>query len=319
MARGIPGREMKAVLPYDASPAVRRVIAGAGLKIAVVGERDSAGLKRELADAQVLLHVLAPVTAAIMDAGPSLKLVQKIGVGVDAIDREHAKRTGIAVCNMPGTNTVAVAELALGLMLACLRRVVPIDVALRAGNGWPAAEAHLDAAGEIDGACVGLVGYGAVARRLAGVLRAMGAHVIAHSPRAREADVELVPLDELLSRSDIISLHVPLVPETRNLIDAGRIARMKRGVVIVNTARGPLVDETALVAALREGHVAAAGLDVFAEEPARTDNPLFGLPNVVVTPHIAWMTAGTWKRSMAVVVENCRRLAAGETLLHRVA
>lgn len=310
---------MKAVLPYDASPAVRRVIESADLEIAIVAERDADGLKRQIADAQVLLHVLAPVTAAIMDAGPSLKLVQKIGVGVDAIDREHAKRAGIAVCNMPGTNTVAVAELALGLMLACLRRIVPIDGALRAGNGWPAAEAHLDAAAEIDGACVGLIGYGAVARRLAGVLRAMGASVIAHSPRARGADVDLVSLDELLARADIVSLHVPLVPETRNLLDAVRIARMKRGAIVVNTARGPLIDEAALVAALREGHIAAAGLDVFAEEPAPAGNPLFGLPNVVVTPHVAWMTAGTWKRSLDVVVENCRRLAAGEPLLHRVA
>ncbi|MBL8832519.1 MAG: hypothetical protein JNL71_09030 [Rhodospirillales bacterium] len=309
---------MKAVLPYDASPAVRRAVEGVDLDIAILDERDAQGLKRELADAHVLLQVLAPVTAAILDAAPSLKLVQKIGVGVDAIDRAHATRKGIAVCNMPGTNTAAVAELALGLMLACLRRIVPIDAALRAGNGWPAAEAHLDAAAEIDGACVGLVGYGAVARRLSGVLRAMGANVIAHSPRAREADVELVPLDELLARADIVSLHVPLAPDTRNLLDAGRIARLKRGAVIVNTARGPLIDEAALVEALRSGHVAAAGLDVFAEEPVRAGNPLFALPNVVVTPHIAWMTAGTWKRSMAVVVENCRRLSAGEPLLHRV-
>ncbi len=313
---------MKAVLPYDASPAVRRILEGVDrrhLGIAIVDERDEAGLKREIADAQVLLHVLSPVTAAIMSAAPSLKLVQKIGVGVDAIDREHAKRNGIAVCNMPGTNTAAVAELALGLMLACLRRIPVIDADLRAGKGWPAAQTHLDAAAEIDGACVGLIGYGAVARRLAGVLRAMGASVIAHSPRAKDADVELVALDDLLARSDIVSLHVPLTPETRNLLDAGRLARLKRGAIIVNTARGPLIDEGALVAALRTGHVAAAGLDVFAQEPARADNPLFVLPNVVATPHIAWMTAGTWKRSVAVIVENCRRLAAGEPLLHRVA
>jgi len=313
---------MKAVLPYDASPVVRRILEGVDrrhLEIAIVDEHDDAGLKRHLVDAQVLLHVLSPVTAAIMSAAPSLKLVQKIGVGVDAIDREHAKRNGIAVCNMPGTNTAAVAELALGLMLACLRRIPPVDAALRAGTGWPAAQAHLDAAAEIDGACVGLIGYGAVARRLAGVLRAMGASVIAHSPRAEEADVELVSLDELLARSDIVSLHVPLTPETRNLLDAGRIARMKRGAIVVNTARGPLIDEDALAVALRDGRLAAAGLDVFAQEPVPSDNPLLALPNVVATPHIAWMTAGTWKRSVAVIVENCRRLAVGEPLIHRVA
>jgi phosphoglycerate dehydrogenase-like enzyme len=312
---------MKAVLPYTASPSVCRILDGVDashLRIVRIDEADTAGLARELADADILLHVLSPVTDAVLAQAPKLRLVQKIGIGVDTIDREAAKRRGIAVCNMPGTNTNAVAEHTLALMLACLRRVVPVDGDLRAGRGWPAQTDNLDAAAEIEGACVGLIGYGAVARRLTPILRAFGATVIAHARQATAPGIELVALDDLLARADIVSLHLPLTDATRNLLDARRIARMKPGAIVINTARGPLIDEAALAVALRDGHLSAAGLDVFVQEPTPAINSLLGLRNVVASPHIAWMTSGTWKRSVAVITENARRLAIGEPLLHRV-
>jgi phosphoglycerate dehydrogenase-like enzyme len=312
---------MKAVLPYDASPGVRGMVAALDpsiVRATVLPEADIDGLHRALADADVLLHVLSPVTKAILDAAPNLKFVQKIGVGVDTIDRDAARARGIAVCNMPGTNTVAVAELTLSLMLAVLRRVAVLDAGLRAGNGWPAQPAHLDAAGEIDGATVGLVGYGAVARRLRPTLTALGARVVVHSRTPPDDGAPALPLDELLAQAEIVSLHVPATDATRGMIDARRIARMKPGAVLINTARGALVDEAALVAALESGRLAGAGLDVFAREPLEFGHRLLGLPNVVLTPHVAWMTPGTWRRSLAVVTENCRRLRAGEPLLHRV-
>jgi phosphoglycerate dehydrogenase-like enzyme len=312
---------MKAVLPYDASPSVLRAIAAVDpslVRTIVVAEADEAGLRRELAEADVLLHVLAPVTREIMAAAPRLRLVQKIGVGVDAIDRDGARARGIAVCNMPGTNTVAVAELTLSLMLATLRRVTALDAGLRGGGGWPASSAHLDAAGELDGATVGLIGYGAVARRLRPALAALGARVIVHARTQPEDGVPLVPLDELLGTADVVSLHVPVSGATRGLLDARRIGGMKAGAILINTARGALVDEVALVAALESGRLAGAGLDVFAHEPLEPGHRLLGLSNVVLTPHVAWMTPGTWRRSLAVVMENCRRLTAGEPLLHRV-
>ena len=313
---------MKAVLPYDAPPSIRAIIAAADrsvVEIVRLDEADREGLARELSSADVFLHVLAPVTAALMASAPMLRLVQKIGIGVDAIDLAHAKANGIAVCNMPGTYTAAVAELALGLMLACLRRIVPIANDLHAGAGWPARPEHLDGAGEIGQRCVGLIGYGAVGRRLSAILRALGARVIACDPMAANADVELVPLDRLLAEADIVSLHAPLAEETRGLLNAERIARMKPGAIIVNAARGPLIDEAALAEALARRHIAAAGLDVLADEPPQPGNPLLASPHVVATPHIAWLTDGTWRRSIDVIVENCRRLAAGEPLLHRVA
>lgn len=313
---------MKAVLPYDASPHVRRIIAESDRRvvdITLLAEDDADGFRAVLEHAEVLLHVLEPVTAAIMDAAPRLRLVQKIGIGVDAIDLAHAQEKGIAVCNMPGTNSAAVAELALSLMLATLRSVIPISAAVKGGDGWPANAALLDRAGEIGQRTVGLVGYGAVPRRLAAALNALGAKVIAADPFVTGAEVPIVPFATLIAEADIVSLHVPLTDETRHLLDAKRLAAMKPGAIVINTARGPLIDEDALAQALRSGHIAAAGLDVFAEEPPRPDNPLLALPNVIATPHIAWLTDGTWRRSMAVIEENCRRLAAGEPLLHRVA
>lgn len=313
---------MKAVLQYDASKSVRALVAAFDrppLTIVQVDEDDAAAFAREIADADVLLHVLVPVTDVVMAAAPRLKLVQKIGIGVDAIDLAVAKTRGIAVCNMPGTNTQAVAELALALMLACLRRVTAINAEMHAGRGYPLRADLLDGLGEISGRTIGLLGFGAVPRRLAPVLRALGARVIACDVAATRGDVEMMPLDQVLAEAEIVSLHLPLTPETKEIMNARRLAQLKRGAILINTARGALVDEAALAEALRTGHIAAAGLDVFAREPTPPDNPLLSFPNVVATPHLAWLTDGTWRRSIDVIAENCRRLAAGEPLLHRVA
>ncbi len=313
---------MKAVLHYRASPGFRQTLSQAapdGLEIAVVDEADRRAFAREMADAEVLLHVLEPVTASHIAAAPALRLIQKIGVGVNTIDLEAAASRGIAVCNMPGTNSQAVAELTLALMLAALRRVPLFDRETRAGRGWTAELDHFDGIGEIAGRTVGLVGYGEVGRRLAPVLAALGARVLytAIAPKP-DAEAEWRELDELVAESDVVSLHVPLNAATERLLDGAAIARMKPGAVLVNTARGALVDEPALIEALASGRLMAAGLDVFAMEPVDPANPLFALPNVVVMPHIAWLTPETVERSLGVALENCRLLSAGEALLNRV-
>lgn len=315
---------MKAVLHYDALPSVRRMIEAAKsacFHVVAVKEADHEGLAREMCDADVLLHVLAPVTAQMMRSAPNLRLVQKVGVGVDAIDLDAARSRGVAVCNMPGTNTAAVAELTILLMLACLRRIVPIASDLKSHGMWPARASLLDGAGEIGGRTVGLIGFGAVAQRVARTLLVLGANVIAFDPATPKAveGIESVPLDELIRRADIVSLHVPLTPETRNLLNEERLARMRPGAVVINTARGPLIDERALQAALTAGRLSAAGLDVFFDEPPRPDHPLLALDQVVAMPHVAWLTDETWRRSIDVIVENVRRLADGEVLKYRVA
>jgi len=313
---------MKAVLHYRASDGFRAEIerSRGAVEVAVVDEDDDAGFRREIADAQVLLHVLKPVTAEMMDAAPGLGLIQKIGVGVNTIDVDAAKARGIAVANMPGTNSQAVAEMTLTLMLAALRRIAYFDPLTRAGDGWHPSPAVLDGCGEIGGRTIGFFGFGAVPTILAPVIAALGGEVIYCATSAKPgAPWRSVDFDTLLRESDVLSLHAPLTDQTARIVDAPAIERMKPGAVLVNTARGGLVDEPALTAALASGRLGAAGLDVFAEEPADATNPLFALPNVVVAPHVAWLTPETLRRSMAVAFANCAALAEGRPLLHRVA
>jgi phosphoglycerate dehydrogenase-like enzyme len=289
------------------------------LRILVLDEADREAFAREMADADVLLHVLEPFRDTAFDAAPRLKLIQKLGVGVDTIDLESARRRGIAVCNMPGTNTRAVAELTLLLMLATLRRLTELDRQTRAGRGWMLDAGILDGLGELGRRTVGLVGCGAVGRCLAPMLEGIGARVI-YTDVSSPAGISATPVsfDELVSSADVVSLHVPLTRETAGMMDERAFGRMRRGAILVNTARGGLVDYTALHAALERGHLRGAGLDVFDAEPADTSHPLFTLRNVVVTPHVAWFTAETLSRSLGVFVENCRRLRQGEPLLNRV-
>lgn len=313
---------MKILFRFDgAAWLTERVTAFAadGYEVSLCSEQEDRGYDALLPEAEVLWHSLRPVTADAIARAPRLKLIQKIGVGVNTIDLDAATARGIAVCNMPGMNSPAVAEQTLLLMLAALRRLVPFDQATRRGEGWNWPAAWQDSLGEIGGRTIGMVGFGAVPRLLAPVLTAMGAEVV-YTGRRRYGDVHVPFLEkeELLRRADILSLHIPLDETTRLWLDAGAIALMKPGAVVVNVARGGLVDEPALHAALAEGRLGAAGLDVLTVEPAGTDNPLFGLPNVVVTPHIAWLTRETFERSLLVAAENCRRLAVGKALLHRV-
>jgi phosphoglycerate dehydrogenase-like enzyme len=229
---------------------------------------------------------------------------------VNTIDLEAAKRRGIAVCNLPGSNSRAVAEMALLLMLACLRRLPQLHSSV-INQDWKSAWRLQDHFGELAGRTVGLLGYGAVPRLLAPMLQAMGAKVLYWSRSASNAG-----LDSLLGASDIVSLHLPLTPETTKFLDP---RKLKPGAILINTARGGLVDQNVLVECLRSGHLAAAGLDVFAEEPPLTGAPLLSLPNVVCAPHLAWLTRETLERSLAAAAENVQRLQGGEPLAHRVA
>jgi len=316
------GGAMKIVLHYAAGPGLAERLArfaADGLDVTVCPDQNDAGVAEALRDAEVLWHVLTPCTAAMIAGAPKLRLIQKIGSGVNTIDLAAAKDRGIAVCNLPGTNAPAVAEMTLLLMLAALRRLALLDRATRAGGGWARDPALQDHFGELGRRTVGLVGYGAVPQALAPILRAMGCRLLytARTPKP-EALAEWRALPDLLGESDVVSLHVPLAPDTERLLDAAALARMKPGAVLVNTARGGLVDQAALTEALASGRLSAAGLDVFAAEPADPAEPLFRLDNVVVAPHVAWLTTGTFDRSFSLAAENCRRLRDGRPLLHRV-
>ena len=313
---------MKAIFHHATSPGLALRLRAAlpeWLQVETCDEADEARLFRLLPGTDVLWHVLKPATAEVIDAAPALRLIQKIGVGVNTIDLARAEARDIAVCNMPGTNSQAVAEATLMLMLAALRRAVPFDRATREGRGWALEPEDFDKVGEIAGKTVGLIGYGAVARRVEPALRALGARVLYLATAVKaDATAEWRELPALLAESDIVSLHVPLTAETEGMLDRAAFALMKPGAVLINGARGGLVDEAALLEALRDGRLAAAGFDVYAVEPVAPDNPLLGLDNVVLSPHIAWLTPETLDRSLGVAIENCRRIRDGEELLHRV-
>ena len=276
-----------------------------------------ASFYRELPDAEVIWHVLHQLSGADLRRAERLRLVQKLGAGVNTIDVETATKRGIAVANMPGANAPSVAEGTLLLMLAAMRRLPVLDRATRQGLGWPTDPELGESVRDLGACTVGLVGYGNIAKRVHSMVAAMGATVL-HTSTRDDGRPDWRPLAELLAASDVVSLHLPLTADTHHLLDRKTIALMKPHAVLVNTSRGAVVDEDALVGALRVGRLAAAGLDVFEVEPVAPDNPLLGLDNVVLTPHVTWSTADTMRRYLAEAVTNCRRLRDGRPAAHVV-
>jgi phosphoglycerate dehydrogenase-like enzyme len=287
------------------------------LDIRWCADDDDTAFYRELPEAEVIWHVLRPLSGADLRHGERLRLVHKLGAGVNTIDVETATKCGIAVANMPGANAPSVAEGTVLLMLAALRRLPALDRAVRHGSGWPANPELGETVRDIGGCTVGLVGYGNIAKRVSDIVTGMGATVL-HTSTRDDGRPGWRQLPELLAASDIVSLHLPLTSDTVHLLNRDTMARMKPDAVLVNTSRGAVIDEDALVDALRSGRLAAAGLDVFEVEPVAPDNPLLGLDNVVLTPHVTWYTADTMERYLAEAVANCRRLRDGHPLAHVV-
>lgn len=280
-------------------------------------EDDHEMLYRELPWADAVWHVLRPLSGADLRRGDHLRLVHKLGAGVNTIDVDTASERGIAVANMPGANAASAAEGTVLLMLAAMRRLRELDAATRAGRGWPTDPTLGESVRDIGSCTVGLVGYGNIARRVEQITAAMGAQVL-HTSTRDDGTPGWRPLAALLGESDIVSLHLPLTAETERLIDRTALESMKPNALLVNTSRGGVVDEPALIDALRQGGLTAAGLDVFATEPVGTDNPLLALDNVVVTPHVVWYTRDTMLRYLAEAIDNCRRLRDGQDLLNVV-
>lgn len=310
---------MRALLHYTAGDRLRGLLAdlsGDGLELAWSPEGDDAALAAALPGTDAILHVLEPITAKVIADAPDLRFIQKLGAGVNTIDLDAARARGVIVANLPGVNAPAVAEMAIALMLAVLRRVPAFDRETREGAGWPLDPSVPERLGEVGGKTVGLVGHGSIARRVGAIAEAMGASVVHHTRTPGEPG--WMPLDELLAAADIVSLHLPLTDETKLLLDERRLGLMKPAAVLVNTSRGGVVDQAALTSALAAGRLAGAGLDVFADEPVDPADPLLRLPNVVVSPHVAWLTADTLERCIRLGVENCRRLQRGEDVENRV-
>ncbi len=240
-------------------------------------------------DADAILARLGVVTARVIEAAPRLRIIARHGAGSDAVDVEAATRHGVVVTTTGPANAGAVAEYTFALLLALLRHIPMADTGMRAGI-W----ARDPLVGEaLEGKTLGIVGFGAVGSRVARIATGFGMQVIAAAGRAEPATprpVPVLPLPEMLAMADIVSLHARLMPATHGMLDAAMLKAMKPGAVLVNTARGELVDETALIAALQSGHLAGAALDTYAAEPLAANSPLRRLPNVVLSPHVAGQT-----------------------------
>ena len=254
---------------------------------------------------------------AALQPADRLKVIARYGVGVDKVDLDAAQAKGIVVTNTPGANSTAVAELAAGLILALARRIPEAVWATRRGE-WPRLTSL-----SLEGKTIGLLGFGSVGRQLATRLNGFGCHLLAHDPWVDEAtaslyQVHLVSLEELMSRADYLSLHLPLLPETHLMVNAQFLSRLKPGAFLINTARGELVDEAALAAALQEGRLAGAALDVFTQEPPAPDHPLLRLPNVIATPHMAAHTDGATNAMGWMALEDCLRVLRGQEAENRV-
>jgi D-3-phosphoglycerate dehydrogenase len=273
------------------SAEAQKILTDAGGKIAFMPDPvDEDALIARFAQGPVhgvVLRGSKPFTARVLDAAPHLKVIAKNGAGVDSVDIASATRHGVAVMVAAGANAEAVAEHSIALMLALTRDLFGLDRKVRAA-GW---EGTGYQGRDFRGSTVGIVGFGSIGRATAQMAAALGAQVVVMDAVARPEEFEAeTDLDRLLERADIVSLHCPLTETTRGLIGRRELALMKKGALLINTARGPLVDEPALVDALRNGHLAGAGLDTFETEPIATGNPLLELPNVILTPHVAGVT-----------------------------
>jgi D-3-phosphoglycerate dehydrogenase len=261
---------------------------------------------------------LDDIDASALAAADRLKVIARYGVGVDKVDLQTARARGIVVTNTPGANSVSVAELALALMLALARQIPQAVEAVRGGN-WPRS-----AGLSLEGKTVGILGLGAIGRQLARRLAGFDCRVVAHDPFveagvAKDLQIELSTLETLLSEADFLSLHMPLLPETRGTVNGEFLQSMKQGSFLINTARGELVNEEALRAALESGHLRGAGLDAFQKEPPDPQNPLLCHPRVIATPHLGAQTDGATSNMGWMAMRDCLAVLRGEAPAHIVA
>jgi D-3-phosphoglycerate dehydrogenase len=272
------------------------------------------GLIERIAEAEIVLNIRASskFTERVLAASPRLRLISVWGAGTDHIDLDAAARRGIMVTNTPGVSANSIAEHALALLLAVARRIPQNDAATRRGE-WPRGQSM-----EMHGKTCGVIGLGAIGRRFAQLASAIGMRVVAWTMHPKPlAGVELVALEELCRASDVISLHLRLSPQTEGFIGEGQFELMKRRAILINTARGAIVDEAALLDALLKHRIAGAGLDVFAAEPLPPGHPFTYLPNVVLTPHCAGITPEALEAGLRMAVANIWAFLDGAAC-HRV-
>jgi D-3-phosphoglycerate dehydrogenase len=288
----------------------------AEVRVAVTSDETEAGMAHAAREAAGILFRAKPrCTRALMAACPNLKVVGRHGVGLDIVDLDAATDLGIAVVHAPGANANSVAEHALMLMLMCAKRAVVVDRMTRMAD-W--AKNRWEGMNELSGKTLGIVGVGNIGRRVARMGAALGMRVIGYDRYVDDAELRnrgvepMADLASVLRSADVVTCHTPHTPETHHMIGAAAIAQMKDGVIFINTSRGKVQDEAALLAALEGGKIRAAGLDVFEEEPVSSDNRLLQLDNVVVSSHVAGVTAESMRAMALQVTAEMLRVIRGE-------
>jgi phosphoglycerate dehydrogenase-like enzyme len=285
------------------------MLAEAG-EVELVPNLEEATVARLAVEADALLtRGRGRITGEVLAAGKRLRAVARCGVGLDNIDLPAASERGVPVLYAPGSTTGTLAEHTLLLLLAAARRLCSLDAAARGGR-WEVREGYQGR--ELAGKLLGVVGLGDIGRRVAELAVAFGMRVVYWSPISRDARFHLAALDELLAAADMVTLHVQLREETHQMIGARQLALMRPGAILVNTARGALVDEWALAQALQSGHLAAYAADVLAEEPPRPDHPLLGAPNLLLTPHSAALTDRSYEAMCVETAASVLRILRGE-------
>lgn len=269
-----------------------------------------------IGDAEVVFINKVRLTDEIFAACPNLKLVSILATGYNIVDLAAAKRRGITVCNVPGYSTRAVVQMTFALLLEICQQVGLYSGAVHTGRWQTCSDFCFwdRPLIELDGKTMGIVGYGAIGSAVGTVAQALGMKLLvtARHEKPVPEGARFVSLPELLAQSDVVSLHCPQTAENARMIDAGALAQMKDGAILINTARGGLLDEQAVADALRSGKLLAAGMDVVSAEPIRADNPLLTAPNCFLTPHIAWAPLETRRRLQAISAENLRAFLAGK-------
>lgn len=278
-------------------------------------QRDELTSKAALAD-YILASGRTKINKTVLDAAVRLKMIQRTGVGLDSLDLGAVKAKDIPLYVNPGINASSVAEHTVMLMLASLRRLPQIDSQLKSGAWERQAQGVLNF--ELRGKTVGIVGVGNIGRTVAKLLRSFDVTLLYYDAirmsevLERDLGIQYVPLEQLISRVDILSLHCPLTPQTKKMINGSRLACMKKGAILINTARGGLVDEEALARSLRSGHTRAAGLDVYNMEPLPSNSPLMALQNIIITPHIGGITFDSFHAMMAEAMSNIALFEEGK-------
>lgn len=277
---------------------------------------ETEGIQR-IGDAEILLINKFPVTESLLAACPSVRLICVLATGYNVVDCAAARKRGIPVCNVPSYGTAAVAQFTMALILELCHRVGLHNHSVHQ-HEWDTSPDFcywLRPQMELDGKTIGIIGFGRIGRAVGRLAKAFGMRVLAYSPREYEEGREIgiyVDLDTLLQKSDIVSLHCPLFPETREIINAASIAKMKDGAMLINTSRGPLINEQDVADALESGKLRGAAVDVVSQEPIRADNPLLSTRKCIITPHMAWAPVESRQRLMDCVVANVKGFLEGQ-------